>query len=146
MKEFEGAGMRRSGSDRWSKPGGRSAYDSKPTLSRTGSGRDWPKETNRTGGVVVTRRISRAFSGQGQQRGADDSKWGKADVNMLSPFAPNHSGVGLHHSDNRYVVGEMQTDDPEEEKRQKTFKGVLNKLTPSNFAKMYEKVDPLALS
>ena len=60
---------------------------------------------------------------------------------MLSPFAPTSApGVGLHHADNRYVVGETQTDDPEEEKRQKIFKGLLNKLTPSNFARMYEKV------
>ena len=141
MKDYEG-GIRRSGSDRWNKPG-RSNFGEggKPSLSRSGSGRDWQKDpSSRSGNVVVGgRRMARQFSGQ--TRGADDSKWGKTDISMLSPFAPNSApGVGLHHSDNRYVVGENLTDDPEEEKRQKIFKGLLNKLTPSNFARMYEKV------
>ena len=138
MKDFDGPQTRRSVSDKWPKQS-RSGFEDrgKQSLSRSNSGRDWNKEPSRGGSGVVVRRMSRNYSTG--QKGADDSKWGKADLNMLSPFAPS-SGVGLHHSDNKYIVGEMQTDDPEEEKRQKTFKGLLNKLTPSNFARMYEKV------
>jgi len=136
MKDFDGPLVRRSPSDKWPKQS-RSGFDDrgKPSLSRSGSGRDWQKEA-RGSGVVVSRRMSRNYSGA---KGADDSKWGKTDINLLSPFAPTSSGIGLHHSENKYIVGEMQTDDPEEEKRQKTFKGLLNKLTPSNFVRMYEK-------
>jgi translation initiation factor 4G len=32
------------------------------------------------------------------------------------------------------------TDDPEEEQKQKAFKGILNKLTPDNFEKLSERV------
>jgi len=141
MKDFDGP--RRSNSDKWPKQ--RSGFDDrgKQSLSRSNSGRDWNKESSRGSGVVVSRRMSRNYSSG--LKGADDSKWGKADLNMLSPFAPS-SGVGLHHSDNKYVVGEMQTDDPDEEKRQKTFKGLLNKLTPSNFARMYEKIKEVEIA
>lgn len=139
MRDVDGPRVSRSGSDKWPKQS-RSGFDDrgKPSLSRSGSGSGWQKESSRSSGVVVRdRRFSRQSSAN--QRGTDDSKWGKTDINLLSPFAPT-SGIGLHHTENRYVVGEMQTDDPEEEKRQKTFKGLLNKLTPSNFARMYEKV------
>lgn len=40
----------------------------------------------------------------------------------------------------RYVVGELISDDPEEEARQKKYKAVLNKLTPENFDRMFEQV------
>lgn len=40
----------------------------------------------------------------------------------------------------RYVVGKSTSDDPAEEKRQKAFKSILNKLTPDNFQKMYTQV------
>ena len=38
------------------------------------------------------------------------------------------------------VIGNTITADPEEEQRQKTFKGILNKLTIDNFEKLSAKV------
>lgn len=133
MKDFDGPQIKRSGSDKWSNK--RGGFDDRPktSLSRSGS-REWTKEVGRSSSGV--RRASRQFSGQ---RGPDESKWAKSDINQVSPFSHNQ-GVGLHHTENRYVVGEIQSDDPEEEKRQKIFKGLLNKLTPSNFTRMFEKV------
>ena len=32
------------------------------------------------------------------------------------------------------------SEDPEEEKRQKTFKGILNKLTPDNYERLLEQI------
>ncbi len=37
-------------------------------------------------------------------------------------------------------VGKPQSDDPEEESKQKQFKGILNKLTPDNFEKLTAKI------
>ena len=36
-------------------------------------------------------------------------------------------------------VGKLRTDDPEEEKKQKDFKSMLNKLTPNNQEKLLQK-------
>ncbi len=43
-------------------------------------------------------------------------------------------------SGNRYKAGETRSEDPEEERKQKEFKGILNKLTPDNFEKLLQKV------
>ena len=37
-------------------------------------------------------------------------------------------------------VGQVVSDDPEEEKKQKAFNGLLNKLTPDNFERILEKM------
>jgi hypothetical protein len=42
----------------------------------------------------------------------------------------------------RFAVGKILSDDPEEEKKQKAFKGILNKLTPDNFEKLQQQVRP----
>lgn len=43
----------------------------------------------------------------------------------------------LHKSDNVYIIGKVQD---EEEKKQREFKSLLNKLTPENFGKLLEKI------
>ena len=48
-----------------------------------------------------------------------------------------HGGkVELHKTESKYIVGQTQSEDPEEEKKQKEIKSVLNKLTPQNFDKL----------
>lgn len=37
-------------------------------------------------------------------------------------------------------VGVTRTDDPEEESKQKAFKGILNKLTPDNFERLSQQL------
>ena len=48
--------------------------------------------------------------------------------------------VELHKTENKFVVGQLKSEDPEEEKKQKEIKAVLNKLTPQNFDKLVLKV------
>ena len=43
----------------------------------------------------------------------------------------------LHKTDKKYVIGVV---DDEEQKRQRAFKAILNKLTPDNFEKLLEKI------
>lgn len=52
---------------------------------------------------------------------------------------PGYGGggpVNLHKTENRWQAGMSIAEDPEEEKKQKTFKGILNKLTPDNYEKL----------
>jgi translation initiation factor 4G len=46
----------------------------------------------------------------------------------------------LHKTDSAFKAGAVRTDDPEEERKQKAFKGILNKLTPDNFEKLSNNV------
>ncbi|GAX79395.1 hypothetical protein CEUSTIGMA_g6836.t1 [Chlamydomonas eustigma] len=46
------------------------------------------------------------------------------------------SGSNLHKTGNRYTLGQTQSADPDEEKKQRSFKGILNKLTIDNFEKL----------
>jgi translation initiation factor 4G len=46
----------------------------------------------------------------------------------------------MHHTGNRYVAGQSQLEDPDEEKKQWTYKGILNKLTTANFEKLLGQV------
>ncbi|CAG9459982.1 unnamed protein product [Pedinophyceae sp. YPF-701] len=62
--------------------------------------------------------------------GLGPDRWGSEAANMPA----------LHKTGNRYVIGQVSGDDPEEEKRQKTFKSLLNKLTPDNFEKLLDKI------
>ncbi|CAD7700954.1 unnamed protein product [Ostreobium quekettii] len=96
-----------------------------PSQGRTGSGRSY-----------------RSRAGVDRGKGIDEDRWGKAPM-PLSPFGA--ASTQLHKSENRYVVGKTTSDDPEEEKRQKSFKSILNKLTPDNFQKMFNLVCTLCL-
>lgn len=46
----------------------------------------------------------------------------------------------LHKTDNAYKIGITLSEDPEEEKRQKIYKSMLNKLTPDNFERIAGKI------
>jgi translation initiation factor 4G len=43
-------------------------------------------------------------------------------------------------------IGQMVSDDPEEEKKQKAFNGLLNKLTPDNFERILEKMFAIGIT
>lgn len=56
---------------------------------------------------------------------------------MRGPMGPLPA---LHKTDSAYKVGRVQTDDPEEEKAQKSLKSMLNKITPQNFEKITSQI------
>jgi translation initiation factor 4G len=70
-------------------------------------------------------------------KGGRDGKRGGAGYNQSQYRIPAGDLPKLHKTDNKYVIGEV---DDEEEKRQRSFKGILNKLTPDNFDKLLEKM------
>lgn len=56
-------------------------------------------------------------------------------MRMPSGFLP-----ALHKTDSAYKIGNVVTDDPEEEKAQKALKSTLNKITPQNFEKITAQI------
>lgn len=52
----------------------------------------------------------------------------------------------LHRTDNRFVVGQSVSADPDEEKKQRSFKGILNKLTIDNFEKLSSQILQVGIS
>lgn len=49
-------------------------------------------------------------------------------------------GPALHKAEAAFKVGVTRTDDPEEENKQRGFKGILNKLTPDNFERLSQQL------
>jgi hypothetical protein len=97
---------------------------------------------------------ARGPGGAAGAAGADADRWQR--TGPLPPAPPSRalsgrmgSGLGrgmpggvdpslpaLHRASERFTKGGLRTDNPEEERRQRAFKGVLNKLTPDNFDRL----------
>ena len=77
----------------------------------------------------------------GRRRGGRGGGGGGFDRNM-GGFSGRWEApqVQLHKSAQAFKLGQVRTDDPEEEARQKAFKSVLNKLTPENFERLTFKL------
>lgn len=73
-------------------------------------------------------------AGEGGRRG---DRRGGGGYNQTQYRIPAGELPKLHKTDKKYVIG---TIDDEEEKRQRSFKAILNKLTPDNFEKLLEKL------
>ena len=73
-------------------------------------------------------------AGEGGRRG---DRRGGGGYNQSQYRIPAGELPKLHKTDNKYVIG---TVDDEEQKRQRSFKAILNKLTPDNFEKLLEKL------
>lgn len=59
----------------------------------------------------------------------------------VQPFtSSNNTADGPYVVLRRYERGQIQTDDPEEEKKQKEFKSLLNKLTPEKYETIRNKL------
>jgi len=65
--------------------------------------------------------------------GSDSDRWQQKGL-MPSPVTPMQT---MHKAERKYVVGKVSD---EEEAKQRQLKGILNKLTPQNFEKLFEQV------
>ncbi|KAH7388238.1 hypothetical protein KP509_16G065400 [Ceratopteris richardii] len=74
----------------------------------------------------------------GQYRAVDSERWQRASTGQkgLIP-SPQTPLPPVHKAEKRYEVGKSSD---EEELKQRQIKGVLNKLTPQNFQKLFEQV------
>ena len=80
--------------------------------------------------------------------GVDGDRWqrlppGQQQMMMMGGggrMPPGPPPPPIHKSENRYEVGKISS---EEEKKQRQVKGILNKLTPQNFDRLFEQVKEL---
>lgn len=96
--------------------------------------------------------MGRGPSGQlGRPTNVDSDKWQqRGPPPPPSPSARGYSMTrsgsasgnmpALHKTENKYVAGKTITDDPDEEKKQRQFKAILNKLTVDNFERLSEQI------
>ena len=93
-------------------------------------GRDGQWEGDRRGGGGGG---MRGGGGAAARGGGRNGEWGTGD--------PRQAQAMLHRTGNAFKIGQiLNTSDPEEEKRQKQFKAILNKLTPDNFERLVDRL------
>ncbi|KAI8471249.1 MAG: MIF4G domain-containing protein [Monoraphidium minutum] len=74
--------------------------------------------------------------------GIDSDRWARGGPlpALRGAMPPRRDLPALHKSESAFKVGLVLSDDPEEEGKQKAFKGVLNKLTPDNFERLTQQL------
>ncbi|KAL0043356.1 hypothetical protein WJX79_002542 [Trebouxia sp. C0005] len=81
--------------------------------------------------------------GRGPGAAVEGDRWGKR---ALPPPPPGTGGPAmsnlpaLHKTDNKFKIGQVEGDNPEEIKKQKAIKGLLNKITPEKFEKILSDI------
>lgn len=78
--------------------------------------------------------------GRDGRRGGQDGGDNWKSRGPPPPPSPAGRSSTLHRTDNRYVAGATTSADPDEEKKQRQFKAILNKLTIDNFEKLSMQV------
>ncbi|KAF0905110.1 hypothetical protein E2562_000910 [Oryza meyeriana var. granulata] len=122
--------------DRWGKSGhpfgsGRdmSLDNGPPTMNHRGApGGNHGVLRNPRGGLLVG-----PIAPQMPRSGSDADRWQQKGL-FPSPVTPMQV---MHKAEKKYVVGKVSD---EEEAKQRQLKAILNKLTPQNFEKLFEKV------
>lgn len=87
-----------------------------------------------TGGILSGPMHSMGPQGGMQRNTSDSDRWQRAKGLIPSPQTPLQV---MHKAERKYEVGKI-TD--EEQAKQRQLKGILNKLTPQNFEKLFEQV------
>ncbi|XP_022147112.1 eukaryotic translation initiation factor 4G-like isoform X2 [Momordica charantia] len=90
------------------------------------------------GGALKNTRAHIGSQGKIQRNGSSTDRW-QRDTNfqmkgLISPPTPLQM---MHRAEKKYEVGKVAD---EEETKQRQLKAILNKLTPQNFAKLFEQV------
>ncbi|GJZ61540.1 eukaryotic translation initiation factor 4G-like protein isoform X1 [Tanacetum coccineum] len=98
----------------------------------------WGQPPNQyTGGIYPGQMPSPGPQGHPMQRNNSGSdRWQRASNYQLGLMPSPHTPV-MHKAERKYQVGNI-TD--EEQAKQRQLKGILNKLTPQNFEKLFEQV------
>ncbi|KAK9820051.1 hypothetical protein WJX72_005497 [[Myrmecia] bisecta] len=73
------------------------------------------------------------------KQGIEGDKWQRGPLPPAPPGGGARAPV-LHKSENRYEVGKVLSDDPDEERKQKEIKSLLNKVTPEKFDKIFDQM------
>ncbi|XP_056684123.1 eukaryotic translation initiation factor 4G isoform X2 [Spinacia oleracea] len=89
------------------------------------------------GGILSGPMHSMGFQGM-QRNNADADRWQRA-TNFNKGLMPSPQGPSqvMHKAEKKYEIGKISD---EEQAKQRKLKGILNKLTPQNFEKLFEQV------
>ncbi|PUZ48255.1 hypothetical protein GQ55_7G230900 [Panicum hallii var. hallii] len=91
-------------------------------------------------GEVLSRVVKEVVSQRSMSRGSAEEKW-QHRTNAQSILSPSQvSMLLMHKAEKKYEVGKVSD---EEEAKQRQLKGILNKLTPQNFEKLFAQVKEL---
>lgn len=135
--DSRGGGGRRGGPERadidWGARGGRGGG---PPVPSVGGFRDGPRAS--AGGGPGMMRADSGRRGGPPPGGVDADRWARGGPLPPARGAapPRRDLPALHKSESAFKVGLVLSDDPQEEAKQKAFKGILNKLTPDNFERL----------
>ncbi|XP_057544287.1 eukaryotic translation initiation factor 4G-like isoform X2 [Amaranthus tricolor] len=89
------------------------------------------------GGILSGPMHSTGYQGL-QRNNSDADRWQRAtNFNRGLISAPQGPSQVMHRAENKYEIGKISD---EEEAKQRKLKGILNKLTPQNFEKLFEQV------
>ncbi|XP_010934513.1 eukaryotic translation initiation factor 4G isoform X2 [Elaeis guineensis] len=89
------------------------------------------------GGIPSGPVQSLATQGGIPRNGADADRWQRSGTQRGLIPSPQTPAQVMHKAQNRYLVGKVNDD---EEAKQRQLKGILNKLTPQNFEKLFQQV------
>ncbi|KAG1360713.1 eukaryotic translation initiation factor 4G [Cocos nucifera] len=89
------------------------------------------------GGIPSGPMQSLATQGGVPRNGADGDRWQRSGTQRGLIPSPQTPAQVMHKAQNRYLVGKVND---EEEAKQRQLKGILNKLTPQNFEKLFQQV------
>ncbi|XP_071741492.1 eukaryotic translation initiation factor 4G-like isoform X2 [Rutidosis leptorrhynchoides] len=89
------------------------------------------------GGISPGQMLMQSPGPHMQRNNADSDRWARATGYQKSPMPSPHNTPAMHKAERKYEVGKV-TD--EEQAKQRQLKGILNKLTPQNFEKLFEQV------
>ncbi|KAL3815230.1 hypothetical protein ACJIZ3_016498 [Penstemon smallii] len=93
------------------------------------------------GGILSGPMQSLGPQGSLQRNHSDSDRWQRAS-GFQKGLMPYPEGPAMHKAEKKYEVGKV-TD--EEQAKQRQLKGILNKLTPQNFEKLFEQVKQLKI-
>lgn len=89
----------------------------------------------------MMRDVRPARSGPPPRSGMEGDQWKRATPLPPPPGMPSGpKATTLHRTADRFVAGKVQGDDPEEAKKQKEIKGLLNKITPEKYETIKEQI------
>ncbi|XP_071709008.1 eukaryotic translation initiation factor 4G-like [Rutidosis leptorrhynchoides] len=72
-----------------------------------------------------------------QRNSSDSDRWARGTAYQKGSMPSPHNAPAMHKAERKYEVGKV-TD--EEQAKQRQLKGILNKLTPQNFEKLFDQV------
>ena len=128
------------GDDRWKQRGPQAGGPGGPQQGGTMGQRGGPGQQN------MQQNRGRGGGGSQQQQQEAD-RWARGQALPPAPGSAVNANAAmmmrkstLHKAESRYIIGQVVSDDPEEARKQREFKSLLNKVTPDKYETIRDKI------